>query len=344
MIGARSEVGNLYNHSSSGHRSTPKWSLYKDPLAEEQRMKELGRDFAVVHRYQRYEVDDGEYAWKSHSIAVQSPRFRELLDDVFTNYPDWCPDADPYTFFSPFKPLVHRWDRILKKRDELDESVEEDKKLKAEIELLQKEVEPLISDHFSALKHAKQTGVIAWKKLWLVYGPGDLMVSCIQGNTCLTRLRSATMVERDDDDEEPSFWHLEMDQYDWNGSRVGILTRQAKIHEYAKDTLMTKLDVCPIAYNEAGDELRERTLARGRRFEALRGYHFKVCHGQKIVQTCMGPVAKPVSCLSCLLFCPPSLSYLPRRLTKSPGKRSRAVSLSMPMPTTSARTSCLHSR
>jgi hypothetical protein len=296
MMGARSELGNLFNHSSGTLYSAPKWSLHKDPLAEEQRMRELGQDFAVVHRYQRYEVEEGEYAWRSHSIQVQSPRFRELLDEVFVDYPDWCSDGDPYTFFSPFQPLVHRWDRILKKADELDGN-EEDKKLKAEIELLQKEVEPLISDHFSALKHAKKTGVIAWKKLWLVYGPGDLMVACIQGNICLTRLRRATMIEMPEDEDEPSYWLLEMDQYDWNGSLVGVVTRQAKIIEYGKEMLMTKLDVCPIAYVEGGDELRERTLARGRKFEALRGYHFKVCHGQKIVQTCMGPVAKPVSLL-----------------------------------------------
>jgi hypothetical protein len=307
------EVGNLYDHSSDGHRrKLAKWSLSKDPLDEEQRMKELGRHFAVVHRYQSYEVGAGELAWRSHSVVVQSPRLRGLLDGVFADYPDWSTDAEPYTFASPFKPLVHRWDRILQKRDELDDAREDDRALKAEIALLDKEVGSLISGHVSALKHTKATGVMAWSKLWLVYAPGDLMVVVTSGGTCLCRLRSSVMIEKTAQ-QGPSYWGLELEQYDWNGSRIGAVYWRTEVYEYVNDKLLTKLRVYPIIYADGGHELRERTLARGRKFEALRGYHFKACHGQKIVGKVATPVSSSAAFLHSLFFPCPWLTCPPDR-------------------------------
>ena len=110
-IGAKIEVNSLFNHDPQSRHAH--WSEFENTTDEEQRVKNLGKDFAVVHRFSKVEKEDGEYAWVTDSIEARSPHLRKTLDRIFCDYPSWYPDAKPYTVSPPFKPYLYRWDRIL---------------------------------------------------------------------------------------------------------------------------------------------------------------------------------------------------------------------------------------
>jgi hypothetical protein len=112
LVGSVCDIKSLYNHSLSPHHD--RWSEFKDQIAEEERIKALGRSFAAVflHCFSQARTKEGEIAWQTHSIEVESPRLQQIFSSIFQDYPNWNPDATPYTFFPPFKPIVHRWDRI----------------------------------------------------------------------------------------------------------------------------------------------------------------------------------------------------------------------------------------
>ena len=101
-IGAKFEVKSLFNHDPQSRHAL--WSEFENSTDEEQRVKNLGKDFAVVHRFSKVEKDDDEYAWVPHSIEARSPLLRKTLDRIFSDYPSWYPDAKPYTISPPFNP------------------------------------------------------------------------------------------------------------------------------------------------------------------------------------------------------------------------------------------------
>jgi hypothetical protein len=289
-IGSKSAIKSLYNHSADTRPRHTKWSEFKDLISEEQRLKELGQPYAIVHRFSRYEGGEGEYAWKTLSIEIQSTRLRAILDKIFFDYPDWNSDGSPYTFSPPFKPFIHRWDKILESFKQ-----EKDKSTKKEIELLHQALEPLLSSHLFALKQAKSTGVISFNKLWLILAPGDLMLSCENGNICVSRLKRVKFVN-----DEPSHWKVTLDQSDWNGSYCGIASTSSKIYEFAEPMLAIRLNVHPLEFAPNQKDIQDILLARGKKFASLRGFHIMTCIGKKyrIENDEMGrprEKAKPVS-------------------------------------------------
>jgi hypothetical protein len=287
-IGSKCGIKSLYNHSTDTRPRHAKWCEFKDLISEEQRLKELGQSYAIVHRFSRYEIGEGEYAWKTHSIEIQSPRLKAVLDKIFHDYPDWNPDGSPYTFSSPFKPFVHRWDKILESFKQ-----EQDKSTKVEIQLLRRELEPLLSSHFFALEQAKSTGVISFNYLWLILAPGDLMLSYEKGNICVSRLREVEFARSGD--HSPPYWEVTLDRSDWNGSYCGFASTISRIYEFAEPQLAIRLNVHPLEFAPNQKDIRDSLLARGKKFASLRGFHVMTCIGKKYKIGQHKEVVKPVS-------------------------------------------------
>ena len=89
-----------------------------------------------------------------HSIEVQILQLRALLDRVFAEYPQRYPDATPYTVFLPFKPFVHRWDRILELRKRRNsEAIKQ-------LEILCRKLEDSIKSHLSTLEGVRKNRTI----------------------------------------------------------------------------------------------------------------------------------------------------------------------------------------
>ncbi|KAI0966031.1 P-loop containing nucleoside triphosphate hydrolase protein [Xylaria arbuscula] len=282
----------LYNHFTDSKPRNVKWSEFPNLSTEEKRIKELGKAFVVIHRRSKIEKDGNE-AWITHSIEAQSPQLRVLLDAVFAEYPQWYPDSTPYAVSPPFKPFVHRWDRILELRKQ------QDLKTIKQLELLCSELEQPIATHLSALERVKKTQTVSFEALWLILAPGCLMVSKENGNTIVSRLVKADFVAARE--PHPAFWALRVAQLNWNGSHFGFEVGVERITEYNDSIFITKLPIYPIEFAPDRREIEEKLLARGRKFEALCSFHIKTCTGKKHVRKyipargCYGEEENPVS-------------------------------------------------
>lgn len=268
-FGSICAVKTLYNHKYS--ESSDHWSEFEDAVADDNRMKELTKAFAVIHRRSPVEKK-GIIGWVTHSIQAQSPRLRDLLDDVFQDYPNWYPLAEAYSVRPPFKPYIHEWDKI-------KEAVERcDSETQNEWNLLRGELEHSLKPHVSALKEAKSTGLISFDSLWLILAPGSLMISSDTRSKSVYSLRAAELKKPE---IGPRFWRLELTFIDWNGSYCGHRNMVLNIHHYPEPAWVTSLAVYPLEYAPNKAELTSKALARGRKFEALRGFHVKKCSGKK---------------------------------------------------------------
>ncbi|KAH7176177.1 P-loop containing nucleoside triphosphate hydrolase protein [Dactylonectria macrodidyma] len=271
-IGSKCEIMTFYNHSSDPCDRFPKWSEFEDLVAEERRIRELGKAFAVIHRRSKVEREFGE-TWMTHSIEAQSPRLQKLLDVVFQDYPSWYPDATPYAVGPPFKPYVHRWNKILELGEGLDEKIAD------EVQLLRGALEPLISSHLADLSRARAKGTISFESLWLILSPGCLMVSCEKGYTCLSKLVTVEFVQGQKPGD--SCWILKSLRVNWNGSHCGLERQVAIIPKFVDSIQVTKLTTYPLEFAPDREHIEAKLLARGRKFEALRGLHVKTCQGKK---------------------------------------------------------------
>ena len=270
-IGAKFEIKSLFNHDPQSRHA--QWSEFENTADEEQRVENLGKDFAVVHRFSKVEKDGGEYAWVTDSIEARSPLLRKTLDQIFCDYPSWYPDAKPYTISPPFKPYLHRWDRILASlRDQATTT-------KTEMQLLRRELQKPLESHLEALKKVKDSGAIAFELLWLILAPGCLMLSCKNGNLCVSRLMSVELVPARK--REPAYWQMRLDQIDWDGAITGFKRTEERIYEYKEPTLVVKLGSYPLEFNPNQQEITKKALDRGRIFESHRGFHVKTCNGNK---------------------------------------------------------------
>ena len=274
-VGSVCATKSLYNHSASPRHD--KWSEFKDPIEEEQRIKALGQAYAVAHRFSRVEPEDGDPSWPTHSIEVKSPRLQKIMLEVLAGYPNWNPDATPFTFFPPFKPIVHRWDKIL----EAVKKHEQDPSVASELRLLRSEFAPLLAGRLSALKHAKNTGLVSFHTLWLTFAPGVPVLASEGQSACARRLVSMVLVSPVK--PHTPYWVITVETLDWNGSACGFVSTEHRIDQFHGEILATKLELCPLDLAPDSHVIRSALLARGRRFESLRGFHVVNCSGKKFV-------------------------------------------------------------
>ncbi|KAK3984505.1 member of AAA-ATPase family [Cladorrhinum sp. PSN332] len=283
-----SGIRNLYNHSVDRNPQTAKWSEFQDLILEEKHLKERGLAYPLIQRFSKNVSEDGEVSWSTHSIEIQSPRLKAIFDKVFVGYPEWYPDAAPYTFFPPFKPLVHRWEIILEAFNAVEDELTKD-----DIALTRQILEPLLATHLSAINKARETLVVSHEQLWLLLAPGSVMVSSEQGSTCALRLLNVSYTPPNLRCGIPAVWDLLLGQYDWNGNYCGLRGVSKQIQEYKEDTLVTKFDVYPLEFAPGKEKIEQELLARGQKWAELRGMHVKHCVGKKYVKV-LGPDGRPV--------------------------------------------------
>ncbi|KAF2176932.1 P-loop containing nucleoside triphosphate hydrolase protein [Zopfia rhizophila CBS 207.26] len=287
------DIITFYNHSTDPAKHNSRWSEFQDPVIEENRLRDLGKAFAIIHRQSKVEKDD-IVSWVTTSIEAQSPRLRKVLDAIFSDYLSWYPDGSPYAVAPPFKPYVHRWDTFLEVSKQ-----DVDTKTAEELQMLRRELEPRVSGYLSALERTKQTGTISFEMLWLILAPGCLMVSKKGGNIQVSSLVEVNFIP--ETRGQPAYYLLSLASVDWNGSYCGLKIDCEKIPEYDEAISVTKLPVYPAKFTVNWAQMKQKLLARGRKFESLLGFHTKTCSGKKYTHEidpyrgCVKEIEKPVS-------------------------------------------------
>jgi len=274
-VGTKCQAMSLYDHDPDSNAKNAKWSEFEDPAAEENRVKELGKAFVIIHRRSKV-AKDGNETWITHSIEAQSEKLRILLSAIFSDYPGWYPDSAPFAVRPPFKPYVHRWDTIVQLSERQHSGVAK------ELQLLRQELEQPIASHLAALEKVKNTETISFEALWLILAPGCLVVSNEDGHTCVSSLLKVEFVPAEP--PCPAFWSLKLVRVNWNGSFSGLESSAEQISQYKDPIKVSNLPIYPIEFAPNRGEIEEQLLARGRKFESLRGFHIKSCTGKKYVR------------------------------------------------------------
>ncbi|KAJ5415702.1 hypothetical protein N7465_004397 [Penicillium sp. CMV-2018d] len=208
---------------------------------------------------------DGRRSLSIHSIIVQSERLKEFLKRALDNYPGVTTNLQRLEIASPFRPFVHRWEAITKLRDE-----EQDPTTKAHVDMFYHIMDEELRDVIDRKNDLVAKGVITHDLTWTILEPQDVVLSSTGGT-----LRAYLLVQSSSEDETSGNDYLEMEYVGFDGSKFGYKYTGFMIPSFVGTVPITSLPYFPLRYHPKKDTLRESLIARGKKWEAYKGYHFK---------------------------------------------------------------------
>lgn len=164
---------------------------------------------AIIARYIRVYADSHRVL-ALHSIIIQSPLLKDLLEVVLAGYPGVTVSLQRLEFSGDFEPLIHRWAELnaaiekLKSEAAKEGAEEESTERVKHAELLYNLLEEEFRDTISESQDMIKQGVITYELLWTIFQPGCLVYTKLQGQERVFRLYSQRYGR--DRDQNPVYW------------------------------------------------------------------------------------------------------------------------------------------
>ncbi|KAL1858034.1 hypothetical protein Daus18300_010146 [Diaporthe australafricana] len=219
---------------------------------------------------------------KTVQIDVQSTHMKNVLTSVFDGYPGFYPSLmskdSAWIFRDPFSIFVGRWSQLL----EYGERATVLDTYQAWVTLIDT-LTPVVQPTLDAIERIRDTGLISWDDLSLIFPPGKLIIVEQPGAVrSVVRVKEGTNVG---DGALGTRAHvLKYEYIDWDGETCGLRTSALNILLYAghKRVGMTELGTMPLEFCPNLEELATELIARGRRWASLMGIGYKQFGGKKV--------------------------------------------------------------
>jgi hypothetical protein len=216
----------------------------------------------LVRRRRTY---GGQKAWEVHCIEIKSAALRTVLLKVFDDYKLLRPNLKYLTFFAPFRPFFHVWDKFEAAiREEKDEMV-----LKSLI-ILKRFVKISLGSDPSVSKELISSGVISSATLWTLFNPGDILYTSLNGVDTFVRLNSNI-----------NNIMLDTSYIDWDGRRFGWVKLCIGLSSFVGTKDITELEAYPAHMHPNYEQLKELLIDRGQKFTKLAGVHTRAYISQE---------------------------------------------------------------
>lgn len=124
-----------------------------------------------------------------HSIVIQSPLLKRLLQKVLKDYPGLSLNLRRLEFTGKFESLIHRWGRLQEEIAKLDDSSDNGRETKKHAELLFSVLKTEFNDVIDSSQDMMSKGVITFEHLWTIFQPASLIYTRQDGqDTALVSL------------------------------------------------------------------------------------------------------------------------------------------------------------
>ena len=274
-------VTKLYRHDCDYNSCPTRYSKFSDIDAEQENLRNGMTDVPIIHRH----VFE-EKKWITESFTVQNPSMRAHLQVALAKYQDFDLELENWTFTEPYKPIVHRWDRL----NALCNTTTEPQGKQA-IDQLMEFLRPIVAPSVDSLAQTRKSGKVCFNDVWQIFPPGELAVTSFFGVPAVCRV---LQYEKHEPRGLPPSWIVTLEYLDWNGEHCGYTTTKTKITYFKGFRFVASLSVFPLSFSQSAAQIKSRTIERGRKFEKLRGYHFRVCVGTKVLLETEEPEERPV--------------------------------------------------
>lgn len=257
-LGMRPEMKQLYRPDDRAA-----WNeLVPDNIRADVEAGSYAQECAFIVRREPHPSNSNQVAL--HSITVQSPLVKRVLDGTFEGFEGLNTRLKQLTFKAPFHPFYYRWHRFEKlRRDEPDQDTKDHLDLLYAI--LSKEILP----HIEAMEDFAKNKVISFEYLWTIFSPGMEVYTQIDGQDRIVSLRDS----RYGANMSGEFFSLECRYIDCDGSNFGYVSTSFDIASFDGVKKLVDLDAIPSHLKPDVESLVGRLHARGEKLEQLNGFH-----------------------------------------------------------------------
>ncbi|KAI8932392.1 hypothetical protein NX059_010579 [Plenodomus lindquistii] len=211
-----------------------------------------------------------------HSIVVQSPLLKKVLNSVLKNYPGVTVGLNRLEFSGKFEPLIHRWADLQAAISKLGDDTEDERTTKAHAVLLQDILVKEFKSMIDTSQDMKSKRVMTYEHLWTLFQPGATVFARQDGQeTALTLVETHYGLTNGN---VPCFW-LTCKYVDWDGAKFGSNKINLSILSYTGTRPINALRVFPLEFHPEGEAVKTRLIERGAKAEALAGANYRAYQG-----------------------------------------------------------------
>lgn len=225
-------------------------------------------EYAVVVRKTSH---GGDQTWKLFNVTVNSQYVLNILRKHLAQFPGLSLEADEVIFTPPFVPLHYSWSEIVATAEERSSGKDAE-----HFQLFKEVMEPELKVPAKQAEDCARHGKIEFSALWTIFKPGSLIYWDNDDQPNVARLKESSYGAA----IGGSFFNLRAEQVDFNGIRFGYREVYRMIWAYKGYKPISEYTM-PLEMRRDKSDVMERLLERGKKFEALRGYHFRLYTGGK---------------------------------------------------------------
>lgn len=236
--------------------------------------KEEGKEYAIIS-YKHYGPDG---SLKSSRLEIQSPHIIKALREVIKTYPGQSFNGETVILHGQLRCIFHYRKRLEDYRQNIY-----DKVAKWHIHLILrfmgKELQSSIRSYKAHVETSSLSPSIEFKDLWMVFVPGELVLSGQYETRQISLLRS-TVIQQDSCGNQ--FWSITGRCFTHDGTHFGYSDKIVEVPFFAGANDIRKLPIWPLKYcddEKALENLQEELVTRGKKFCSLKGYHHKAYTG-----------------------------------------------------------------
>lgn len=198
-------------------------------------------------------------------VNINSQHLKDLLKEAIGSYPGVSLDTKDITLTQPCRLLYHYLPEIKQHGEKFEAGSE----AAAHYRVLLNHINEEFDETIQEADNLREQGVMSYQHLWTVFKPKSIAFARVLGQIQAFRVQDSFYVCG----QNPRM-ALNLQQVDFDGKRFGHRTEQLCIPAYLGAVAINKLDVVPRIFFPHVEEVEQRLIARGRRFEQYAGIHF----------------------------------------------------------------------
>lgn len=196
-----------------------------------------------------------------HSIQIQSPLLRTILEGVFRNYPGITAGLEMLTFKAPFRAFFYRLEEL-----RLSVDKQTDQRTMDHLELLYKAISTDMMPTLQMHQDLLMNHVITYDYVWTLFPPGELVYTKIEDHDCVFKVsKEVTQNEYN--------CGIYCEYVNWDGKHFGWQTHAFSIWQFPGTMAVTCLEIYPLKYHCHSEDLKKTLEIRGHKFVGLAGQH-----------------------------------------------------------------------
>ncbi|KAI1389583.1 P-loop containing nucleoside triphosphate hydrolase protein [Hypoxylon trugodes] len=235
--------------------------------------------FALIVRREKRNGDTEEPVLALHSITVQSPLIKSRLGPVFAGYQGINTNLKKLEFRAPFREFFYRWSEFVRATPGAEDDDDVDKNHFALLfDIISSEIRP----HIDQVEDLLKNEVISFDYVWALFEPGTEVYSTANGQDRLFLVNGGHYQELMGG---MKVYTLLCRYIDTDGDLFGYTTISLSIADFENVKPISELNVLPSHLHPQINEIRVQLQKRGRRFEMLKGTHYKAYSGYSTLRS-----------------------------------------------------------